>query len=355
MKTQRIHLDRISSATRNAGLAWDVTVGSTVVAKEGYVVAVRIRNNKYTYNTIEDVTGRMLPLHQGDILAGVLGSRRALRGYAGEVPRRVKVGDVLHVLNLGGVLGHCTAINPELGPPFDAEVLGAILTFPHFGDRVGEPAHIRHGAIPHSTKLTCDCPVVYVAGTCMNSGKTLAATEIIRYLTHKGIKVAACKMTGVSLMRDTLGMQDGGAFAVASFNDAGLASTRGEEVVSVAKGLLNHLAAQEPDVIIAELGDGILGEYGVADLLQDRELMGVACCHVVCAPDPVAVFGAHHYYTHHFHLPIHVVTGPVTDNSVGRDYIEGALKLPAHNARYNIKGLAEIVRRRIGHHDPEEA
>jgi hypothetical protein len=347
MSTKRIRLDRISSATRNAGLAWEVTIGGEIVAREGYVVAVRILNNKYTYKTVEDVTGRMLPLHQGDILAGVLGSRRALRGYAGVVPSSIQVGDVLHVLNLGGVLGHCTAANPELGPPFDAEVLGAVLAFPKFGDRVGVPAHIMHKAIQHSTTLTATRPVVYISGTCMNSGKTLAASEIIRKLTHRGLKIAGCKLTGVSLMRDTLGMQDAGAFAIASFNEAGLASTRGAEVVPVAKGLLNHLASLEPDVIVAELGDGILGEYGVADLLHDSELMSVGCCHVLCAPDPVAAFGGHHLFTNEFKLPIHVIAGPVTDNAVGRDYIEKALGLPAHNARYDIDGLVEVVLRHL--------
>ncbi|NLH49668.1 MAG: hypothetical protein GX444_13865 [Myxococcales bacterium] len=343
MNTKRLRLDRIASATRNAGLAWEITVGDELVAREGHVVAVRILNNKYTYNTVEDVTGRMLPLRQGDLLAGVLGSRRALRGYAGVVPSQIRVGDVLHVLNLGGVLGTCTAANPELGPPFDAEVLGAVLAFPRYGDRVGVPAHIMHKAIQHSPTLTARRPVVYISGTCMNSGKTLAASEIIRRLTHRGLKVAGCKMTGVSLMRDTLGMQDAGAFAVASFNEAGLASTRDAEVVPVAKGLLNHLAALAPDVIVAELGDGILGEYGVADLLRDAELMSLACCHVLCAPDPVAAFGAHHLFANEFRLPLHVIAGPVTDNAVGRDYIEKALGLPAHNARYDIDGLAGVV------------
>jgi hypothetical protein len=347
MKTRRIRLDRISSATRHAGLTFDVTVGDELIAREGYVVAVRILNNKYVYNTVEDTTGRMLSLRRDDLLAGVLGSRRALRGYAGEAPKSLAVGDTIHVLNLGGVLGVCTTANPELGPPFDAEVLGAVLTFPRFGDRVGSPAHIMNGAIPRSDKLDCRAPVVYVAGTCMNSGKTLAATEIIRHLTKQGVRAAACKLTGVSLMRDTLGMQDAGAFAVASFDDAGVATTHDVEVVTVAKGLLNHLAHREPDVIVAELGDGILGEYGVAQILADRELMAAACCHVVCAPDPVAAFGAHHFYTQRFHLPIHVFSGPVTDNSVGGDYLRGVLGVPAFNARHDIAGLAEVVRQCI--------
>ena len=51
------------------------------------MLAVRILADKSTYNTVEDATGRMLSLRAGDVLAGTLGTRRALRGYAGVVPR----------------------------------------------------------------------------------------------------------------------------------------------------------------------------------------------------------------------------------------------------------------------------
>ena len=128
--TSRVRLDRISSSTRNAALPPEVIVGDEIVAAEGYVLAVRILEDKATYNTIEDTTGRMLALRAGDVLAGVLGTRRALRGYAGVVPPHIAVGDTIEVLNLGGILGRCTSVNPEIGAPFRAEVLGAILAFP---------------------------------------------------------------------------------------------------------------------------------------------------------------------------------------------------------------------------------
>jgi len=344
MKTTRIRLDRISSATRNAGLSRDVIIGDEVISKEGYILAVRILNDKFTYNTVEDVNGRMITLHSGDIVAGVLGSRRALRGYAGVVPEELRVGDTINLLNLGGVLGVHTAQNPELGSPFEAEVLGAVLAFPNIGDRVGIPADIHKGSISKVEALGPVPPVVYVAGTSMNCGKTVAATEIVRALSKQGLKIAACKMTGVSLMRDALSMQDAGACEVADFNDAGKATTHDFEVLPVARGLLAHLAKTKPDLIVTELGDGILGEYGVDMILSAPDLMRIACCQVVCAPDPVAILGAHQIYTHRFHLSIDVVSGPVTDSAVGRDFIGSTLGIPAHNARYDIDGLANVVR-----------
>lgn len=342
--TTRVRLDRIASSTKNAKLTRDATLGPEIVSQEGYVIAVRIVSDKSSYNTVEDLAGRMVPLRSGDILAGTLGERRALRGYSGVVPNSLVPGDVIDVLNLGGVLGRATSINRDLGEPLKAEVLGAILAFPELGDRIGRPAHIKNGTVPGAQKLEIDLPVIYVAGTCMNAGKTVAATEIVRGLTRRGKRVAATKLTGVALMRDTLSMLDAGAIHALTFNDAGAASTKSGMTVPVAKGILNLLAIESrPDVVVAELGDGILGEYGVQDILMDAELTGVAAAFVMAAPDPVGAWGALQLMRDRFHLPVSVITGPATDNEVGKQYITRHLELPAFNARYDANGLVDVV------------
>jgi hypothetical protein len=341
--TTRLRLDRISSSTKNAKLTRDVIIGHEITAREGYVLAVRVLADKPSYNTVEDLSGRMIPLRAGDVLAGTLGERRALRGYAGVVPQQLAIGDTIDVLNLGGVLGRATSSHPELGDPLQAEVLGAVLAFPELGDRIGTPAHIKQGAIPPAESLERPIPVIYVAGTCMNAGKTVAATELVRGLARTGRRVAAAKLTGVALMRDTLSMLDAGAMAALTFNDAGAASTKPGVTVAVAKGIFQALADSKPDVIVAELGDGILGEYGVQDILLDRELMSVAVAHVLAAPDPVGCWGACELYRELFGLQITVITGPATDNEIGRRYIQRQLNLAAHNARHDAAGLVASV------------
>ena len=171
MVTSRVRVDRVASSVRNLRLGNEVVVGPDIVAGEGYALAVRILGDKAVYNQVEDPSGRFVRLRAGDVMVGALGRRRALRGYEGEVPPRVEVGDIVNVLNLGGVLGRCTAANPDLGAPFDAEVLGAVLSFPRVGDRVGVPAHIGEGAVPRAEQLTCRVPVVFVAG---GSGRSRA-------------------------------------------------------------------------------------------------------------------------------------------------------------------------------------
>jgi hypothetical protein len=139
-------------------------------------------------------------------------------------------------------------------------------------------------------------------------------------------------------------MLDAGAIAALTFNDVGVASTHAGITVRTAKGIFNRLAGARPDVIVAELGDGILGEYGVQDILRDAELMRVGAAYIMAAPDPVACWGAAELMTREFSLPITAITGPATDNEVGLVYIQTGLGLPAHNARRDADGLVDVVR-----------
>ena len=54
----------------------------------------------------------------------------------------------------------------------------------------------------------------------------------------------------------------------------------------------HRLAGSKPDVIFAELGDGILGEDGVQDILRDPELTAVGAAYVMASPDPVGCWGS---------------------------------------------------------------
>ncbi len=343
----KVLLNKIASASRNCKLAREVTLSSAIVAEEGSVLAVRALDRKSVYNEVEDVHGRMATVNEGDIIAGVLGERRALHGYTGVVPKEVKVGDTLHLLNLGGVIGQCTSFNPDVGPACRVEVLGQVLTFPHLGERRGVPASIKTNALPSADHVDASVPIVAITGTCMNAGKTFAACEVIRGLTRRGFKVGAAKLTGVSLRRDTLKMEDVGAIRALSFNDAGIVSTKRETALPVARGIVKAL--NEPlhgvkvDVIVVELGDGIMGEYGVEEILRAKDLMSLTKVHVLCANDPVGAWGAARNFREDLDLELSVISGPQTDNAVGRNFVEQRLGLPAINARSQGDALAGRV------------
>jgi hypothetical protein len=107
------------------------------------------------------------------------------------------------------------------------------------------------------------------------------------------------------------------------------------------------LVKKGAEVIVAELGDGILGEYGVKDILACKELMSYLSVLVFCASDPVGVWGGIEILRETYGLTPDVITGPATDNAVGTGYIEKQLGLPAINARLNHKALGDLVYERL--------
>lgn len=327
-------LDKVASATRNCKLRLDVRLVDEYPCREGDVVAVKVLNSKNTYNQLELPTGRMSPVRSGDVIAGVLGHRRALFGYAGDLPTSLRTGETINLLNMGGVLGHCTATSPALGEPFLCEVLGQVLAFPNVGSRLGVPSNIRDGAMPLETELAPDLPpVVAVVGSCMNSGKTEACLTLIHALVRQGLKVAAGKTTGVSLLRDTYAMQDAGAAKTLVFTDFGVVTTTSSNAPSAAVSILNCLSRQRPDVIVLELGDGLIGKYGVDAILSHPGLGAAFTRVVLSANDPVAAWGGVEILSKRFGIGAHVVTGPATDNVAGSELISAHTNVPAWNAR----------------------
>jgi len=261
---QSVIVDKIASVAIDAELSKEIRVAANIPAEEGVLIAVEILNNKSRYNTLELTSGRMAALKRGDVIVGALGHRKALFGYSGHLPEAVAPGDVLQILNLGGVIGVCDSINPTQGPPFDCRVLGVVLEFPYLGQRVGRPA--RAGArelLSPAPPAATTVPVLAIAGTCMNSGKTAAAAAIISRFAHNGLTIDAFKATGVALRRDVLAMEDAGARNIAIFSDFGVVCTTAVNAPALTRLLLNSLAAQKPAVIVFELGDGLLGSFGV--------------------------------------------------------------------------------------------
>ncbi|HPK65012.1 MAG TPA: hypothetical protein PKX99_00390 [Thermoanaerobaculia bacterium] len=345
---RKIILDKIGSVTRTCGLKREVRLAREIPCEEGVVVAVRVLQDKTTYNQLELPTGRMAKVKRGDVVAGALGHRKALFGYSGHLPTALAPGDRVNLLNLGGVLGHCDSVNPDLGRPFDCEVLGVVLEFPFLGERIGRPARIAREPLAERPPLTTHgVPVIALVGTCMNAGKTAAACAIVRELTHRGLTLDAFKATGVSLRRDILAMEDDGARTTALFTDLGIVATTRANADRVTRVLLSRLAAGRPDAIVVELGDGLLGAYGVDAILEDRELAGSFTAIVLAANDPVAAWGGVRLLRERYGLEPVAVTGPATDNAVGTEMIERDLGVPAANARTNPARLAELVAARL--------
>lgn len=331
----RVQLDKIGSVTLHADLPRDVELSDWMEPKEGNVIVVKALQEKAIYDQIELVNGRQAKMSKDDVIAGALGRRRALHGFVGELPETLKVGDKVHVLNLGGVIGVCISGSPVVGRPLLCEVMGSVV-------RDGKILSISRDLPPPPEQLP-DVPLILVEGTCMSSGKTAAAATICGKLNQRGYRINGAKLTGVACLRDTLNMEDHGAHRTMSFLDMGLPSTVGvANIAGIARTLLAELASDKPDAIVAELGDGIIGYYGVADILKDKEILAKAKVHVMCANDLVGAWGAVELMKS-WGIEIDVLAGPATDNEAGAGYAAKELRLPAANARTDANRLADIV------------
>lgn len=335
-----IFLDKIGSVTKNLNLPNTVKLTDDIRIEMGTVLAVEALQDKSIYNEMELPSGRMSKMKKGDVLAVALGSRMGLNGFTGKIPDSIKVGDIIHVLNVGGVAGECTSANKkQVGEPLQAKVLGAI-------ERDGKALNINQAKLfEPAKKLINPAPLIIVTGTGMDSGKTTVASEVIKTLCRLGMDLSGTKLSGVGAQRDLYKMADYGVKETVSFVDAGITSTAElppELIVETAKGAINHLSKRNPDGIMVEFGDGLFGRYGVAALLSDKEIQSHVRLHIGCARDPVGAKALAEECAK-IGVPLDIISGPTTDNKVGQDFIRDVIKLMPYNAFDPNNDLIDLV------------
>lgn len=328
--------DAISSSVRIVKFPENVYLDSPGTPQPGDLIAVRVRNVNPKYSYLELTDGTKIQLRNGMLVVGAAGSRWALRGFTGILPGQLKIGDHVNVLNLGGVIGVATDYSPDLGPATTAGFMGFLT---HNGKKLNlldfAPEVAEADSIPQ---------VIAVIGTCMNVGKTTAVSTLVKQFTKYGMKVAAGKLSGVAAIKDGIDYQKHGAIAVSTFSDFGWASSADiPDIASVAKKIVNHLAVQYPDLIVLELGDGIMGKYGVSSLLSDHGFASMINCWVLCAADPAAAFGALKY-TEPYGITPSVIAGPVSDNLAGITAVAEFSDIPVISAFKNPAGIYAVVK-----------
>ena len=329
----KIQIDKIGSITKNLDLKHSEEILDdpklVFTCEMGQVYAAQVLEDKAIYNELELPSGRMSKLKKGDIIVVALGERMALKGFVGRLPKTLSPGHIIHLLNFGGVAGECTSANTkEVGEPLRIRILGAIA-------RKKKPLNINQKTLYQpQTSMKSKIPIIITTGTSMDSGKTTVAIEITKTLTRMGMKLAGAKLTGVGAQRDLYKMQDYGVFNAASFVDAGIPSTANiddQTIIKVAHGALDYLSRGNPDAIIVEFGDGLMGRYGVKAILSAPEIQKNVRLHIGCASDPVGAIGLAKG-CEKIGLPLDVISGPVTDNTVGKTIIKDELGVIVFNA-----------------------
>jgi len=212
---------------------------------------------------------------------------RLLRSHTAVGP----AGDIIQMLNIGGVLGVCDSVNPDKGKPFDCRVIAACCTFPTSASASAfPPAWVTSGStLKRSWKLAGAGRRArrYLYG----SRKTAAACAVISRMRHRGFTIDAFKATGVSLRRDILAMEDAGARNSMIFTDMGHRDDHEDQRSGTHAHHVDELSAGKPDAIVFELGDGILGTYGVDAILECPDIRAALTGVILSANDPVAAWG----------------------------------------------------------------
>ncbi len=326
--------DLISSSVGRVPLTTPLELTSEAPPRHGNLVLVRVGKVSKKYSSVETTGGKETQLEAGKSLVGVLGTRRALMGFSGDVPDKLGPHEPLYVLNQGGVIGNCTGFHRELEWPTEVEYLGTL-------QNNGRTLNLGEFALPLIDERLPETPLVLVAGTCMDAGKTSVCKQLLTLFAEKNFAVNAGKVAGVACLRDLLTMKEHGANEALSFHDFGLASTAQlDSLVPVARSMVHHLSRSKPDFVLLELGDGVLGGYRVSTLLEDPHLMSRCVAMILCANDLMGAWGLLQWFSQQgLQMPRVLISGRVTDSTEGVRYIEENWDLPAANA---FDGSAKI-------------
>ena len=269
---------------------------------------------------VELTNGRMARLLEGDWVVGAFGLRRATLEAVGDWQSIGSDGRMEDMTD-AGFFGRITSRSFMI-PPMTALIYRGHVV------RDGHKVCMKDFVSPIPAR-PYTCPTVMIIGTSMSAGKTTAARIIIHQLKRIGLKVIGVKLTGAGRYRDILAMGDAGADRIFDFVDVGLPSSvcPPEEFRVSVRQLLSMVAAEKPDVVVAEAGASPFEPYNGSIVLE--EMQDQIACTVLCASDPYAVVGV----SQSFGLQPDLVTGVATSTSSGVELVEKltgvkALKLP---------------------------
>ncbi|MBI5620764.1 hypothetical protein HY949_03230 [Candidatus Gottesmanbacteria bacterium] len=334
-------LIKIPSIVKNIPLSGTIETGSSIVPKEGLVILVEALEDAGKNNVLEFSTGRLGKLVKGDVIPAVLEKRRALKEFAGDIPHALVPGDELDWLCESGIVGEIVGVNERWGTPMKVKVLGSLLLD-------GKTLNIKHSAIPWQDDLENSAPIVAVLATCMDSGKTTLICKLAEYFKNNGLHVVGAKLTGVAFMQDPLKMKDNGLDTVMDFVDAGLPSTCGgpTDSIKAACGIITELNKGKPDLILAEFGDGIMGEYNVAPIITHPSIKKYIAMTIVAANDLMAAWGAKKKMED-LGYAIDMLTGPVANSHVGVEYVEHNFGIPSESNQHAIPKTIAMLEKKL--------
>ena len=194
--------------------------------------------------------------------------------------------DGADLIAAGGLVGRRRNAHDRMAAPTQIRPLGLLTACS------GEVINLARYSLP-LRPLQRDVPVICVVGSSMNGGKTTTAVSLAHGLGKAGLRVAGIKATGTGAFGDFNAFRDAGVPFVADFTDAGMASTYRQPLERIERGfqkLLAHAAADQVDVAIVELADGVC-QHETARLLQGSQFRDALVAVLMAAPDALSAIG----------------------------------------------------------------
>jgi len=263
---ERVSRAKAAYTTRRADLtmATRLLTGEHVPSAGDLLLAlvVQLRQHK----RLELASGRRAHLRIGDEIIVVYGSRYAPDQFEALLPTDLGPCDLVAA---GGLASNCRSRHASVKRPTLIEPVGLL------ADDHGAPLNLSRWSLPEVPRTGHLPTIIAVVGTMMNAGKTTCAGDLIHGYKGLGMRVGAAKVTGTGAGCDRWVLTDAGADRVLDFTDMGIASTFGlpsDRVEAIFQNLIYTLAAENMDVIVVEIADGIY-QKETADLLQSNRFI----------------------------------------------------------------------------------
>lgn len=298
--------------------------------KVGDVVLARVEEIG-RLERIELPSGRRSALYEGDEVLLVYGNRYAPDAYEALMPQDLGRCDLAAA---GGLAATVVATNLKFAdddrPPTSLAPMGVCV------DHDGQPINLVDYGLGKWRTVISRVPVIAVFGASMNSGKTTTAAGLIRGFTQQGLTVGAAKITGTCSGGDLWKFRDAGCHRAYDFTDAGMATTYKESatrIIAAAQVLVGELEADNCDVIVLEIADGIHQEETVS-LLED-EAMRLLVDHWVYAADSSSAIRLGVQIARDLVLTLRCISGAVTASPL-------AVREASDSTEVPILGLKEL-------------
>jgi hypothetical protein len=207
----------------------------TAAPRVGDVALVRVVALGH-HTRIATAEGEKVRLYPDDTILAVFGHRYATDAFEAEI----RCTDDLHLLTDAGMIGTVLSRHQSVKSPTRLEFLGFLTDEQASRKSIRREISARPILVPRSD-------LFLFVGTGMNSGKTTVAAKLVKALLRRGLRVAACKLTGSVCPRD--------------FSDYGFPSTylaSEKELIDLFHAMLADADETEPDVIVMEIADGVM-------------------------------------------------------------------------------------------------